>query len=71
MGACATATAYASLCPHHCATCSAVSLQDTGGGRPEADRPRGGAAQRYPRTSPMDASAPAPSSAAIASAWPL
>jgi hypothetical protein len=30
-----------------------------------------GAAQRYPNKSLMDASAPAPSSAAIASAWPL
>jgi hypothetical protein len=75
VGACATAAAYAPLfplcTPFACARCSAVFLQDTGGGRPEADRPCGGAAQRYPTLSWMDASAPAPSSAAITSARPL
>jgi hypothetical protein len=35
---CATAAAYAPLCPWRCAHSSAVILQDTGGGRPEADR---------------------------------
>ncbi len=71
MSACATAAAYAPLCPFSCARCSAVLLHEhrRHGGR-SAVGPCG-AARRYPYMSLMDAFAPAPSSAAIAPAWPL